>query len=99
MGLLQTQTHYVAEFHNLGNKTQGTLRATGMTFGIENGPFEMWLGEGSPGMMAPLISARDLTKISNVVTVAAKEHAIPGMPNIPGMPGRRPPFGPPGMRR
>lgn len=96
MGFLQKQTYYVVELHS--NKTQDTIHATGMTIGIENGPFEMWLGEGSAGMMPPMISARDLTKISNVVTVAAKQNAIPGMPNIPGMPGR-PPFGPRGMRR
>jgi hypothetical protein len=98
MGFVQKQNYYVAELHSIGNKMQGTIQAAGMTFGIENGPFEMWLGEGPRGMVPPLISDRDLTKISNVATVAAKQQAIPGMPNIPGMRGRRPPFGPRGMR-
>ena len=98
MGLLQSRSVLdMVELHS--NKTQDTIHAAGMTMGIENGPFEMWLGEGSAGMIPPLISDRDLTKISNVVTVAAKQQAIPGMPNIPGMPGRRPPFGPRGMGR
>jgi predicted Zn finger-like uncharacterized protein len=85
------QKHYVAELHTIGDRKQGTIGATGMTFGIEHGPFEMWVGEGPPGIGPPLVSDKELKKISNVVTVASKQ------PGIPGMPGR-PPFGPPGMR-
>jgi hypothetical protein len=100
MGLLQKQNFYVAELHNIGNKMQGTIHATGITFGIENGPFEMWLGEGTAGMIPPLISDQDLRRISNVVTIASKQPGMPGIPGMPGMPGmpRRPPFGPRGMR-
>jgi predicted Zn finger-like uncharacterized protein len=86
------QNYYLAELHSIGNKTQGTIAAAGMSFGIENGPFEMWMGEGSvgPGL---LLSDKDLKKISNVVTVATKQFAPPG----PG--GMRPPFGPRGIPR
>jgi predicted Zn finger-like uncharacterized protein len=92
MGFLQKQNYYVAELRSIGNQTQGTIRAAGMTFGIEHGPFEMWLGEGDPGF-GPLVAEKDLRKISNVVTVAGKQPGIPGMPGMPG----RPPFGPPRM--
>lgn len=94
MGFIQKENYYVAELHSIGNKTQGTIRAAGMTFGLEQGPFEMWLGEG-PGGLGPLIAEKDLRKISNVVTVAGKQ---PGMPGMPGFPGMRPPFGPRGVR-
>ncbi|HEY7329883.1 MAG TPA: zinc-ribbon domain-containing protein [Gemmataceae bacterium] len=90
MGL--RQNYYVAELRSVGNKTQGTINASGMSFGAEHGPFEMWMGEGSvgPGLM---ISDRDLKKISNVVTVASKQMTLPG----PG--GVRPPIGPRGIPR
>lgn len=97
------QNHYLARLTSIGNQTQGTIQAEGMTFGLENGPFEIWMGEGPPGIGLPMMSSRELTKISNVVTVAGKQLDIPGMPNMPGMrppgfPGRRPPFGPRGIR-
>jgi predicted Zn finger-like uncharacterized protein len=87
------QNFYVAELRTIGNKMQGTINAAGMSFGIENGPFEMWMGEGSVGPIGPLFSDRDLKKISNVVTVANKQMTLPG----PG--GMRPPFGPRGIPR
>ncbi|HZV07705.1 MAG TPA: MJ0042-type zinc finger domain-containing protein [Gemmataceae bacterium] len=94
------QNYYVAQLHTIGNQTQGTISAAGMTFGIENGPFEMWMGEGPIGMGMPLVSERELTKISNVITVAVKQPGLPGMPGMPGIPGMpgRPPFGPRGTR-
>lgn len=85
------QSYYVAELHTIGGRTEGTIGARGMSFGLEHGPFEMWIGEAPPGV-GLLISERELKKISNVVTVASKEHTIPGMP------GMRPPFGPRGRR-
>jgi hypothetical protein len=75
------QNYYLAELRSIGGQTQGTVRASGISFGIEHGPFEMWIGEGSPGV-GLLISDRE---ISNVVTVAFKENTMPGM---------RPPIGP-----
>lgn len=78
------QNYYLAELKSIGGKMQGTINAQGMSFGLEHGPFEMWLGEGTPGV-GMLLSDRDIQKISNVVTVAAKQIAPPGM---------RPPFGP-----
>jgi hypothetical protein len=94
------QSHYLAELHTLGNRMQGTIKAAGMTFGFENGPFEMWVGEGAAGIVPPLLTDRELKKISNVVTVASKEPGFPGFPGMPGMPGMpgRPPFGPRGIR-
>lgn len=91
------QNYYVAELRSIGDRTQGTINAAGMTFGIEHGPFEMWMGEGPAGIM-PLTSDRDLKKISNVVTVAGKQPGIPGMGPPPGFPGMRPPIGPRGRR-
>lgn len=88
------QNHYLAELHTIGDRKQGTIGAAGMTFGIEHGPFEMWVGEGPAGIGPPLVSDKELTKISNVVTVASKQPGIPGMPGMPG----RPPFGPRGGR-
>jgi hypothetical protein len=90
------QSHYAAELSSIGNQTAGTVTASGMAFGAEHGPFDMWMGEGPPGV-GLLLSDGDLKKISNVVTVASKQFAVPGMPGMPGMPGR-PPFGPRGMR-
>ena len=92
------QNYYLAELRNIGGQTQGTVRASGMSFGIEHGPFELWIGEGTPGAMLPLITDRDIKKISNVLTVAVKEHSLPGIPGMPRIPGTRPPIGPPRMR-
>ncbi len=83
------QNFYLAELHTIGGQMQGTVRASGMSFGIEHGPFEMWIGEGPAGGVLPLLSDRDIKKISNVVTVAVKQNTLPGM---------RPPFGPHGLR-
>ena len=95
VGMLQN--YYVAELRSIGDRMQGTVNAAGMTFGIEHGPFEMWMGEGPAGMM-PLMSDRDLQKISNVVTVAGKQPGVPVMGPPPGFPGMRPPIGPRGRR-
>lgn len=81
------QNYYLAELRSVGGKMQGTITAGGMSFGIEHGPFEMWMGEGPPGA-GMLLSDREINKISNVVTVAFKQ------PGMPGMPGMRPPIGP-----
>jgi predicted Zn finger-like uncharacterized protein len=101
-GLLQN--YYLAELRSIGNRTQGKINAAGMTFGLEHGPFEIWMGEGAPGIGLPLMAERDVKKISNVVTVAGKQPGLPGMPGMPGIgppagfPGRRPPIGPRGIR-
>jgi predicted Zn finger-like uncharacterized protein len=96
------QNHYVAELKSIGNQMQGTIKAAGMSFGIEHGPFELWMGEGPAGFGPPLLAANDLKQISNVVTVASKQLGVPGMPGMPRMPGMpgmpRPPIGPRGMR-
>lgn len=94
------QNYYLAELRSIGNRTQGTINAAGMTFGIEHGPFELWMGEAPPGLGLRLLSDRDITKISNVVTVAVKQPGLPGIPGMrpPGFPGMRPPIGPRGIR-
>lgn len=86
IGLLQN--FYLVELHNIAGRTEGKIHASGMTFGIENGPFEMWIGEGPPGFLKPM-SAREIQRISNVVTVAFRQNTMPGM---------RPPFGPRGRQ-
>lgn len=98
MGFIQKENYYVAELHSIGNRTQGTINAAGMTFGIEQGPFQMWLGEGA-GVFGPMIAEKDLRKISNVVTVETKDSGIPGVPGIPGRPPGMPgiPGRPPGF--
>jgi predicted Zn finger-like uncharacterized protein len=78
------QNYYLAELRSIGGQTQGTVRASGLSFGIEHGPFEMWIAEGPPGV-GLLLSDRNVKKISNVVTVAFKQNTLPGM---------RPPIGP-----
>jgi predicted Zn finger-like uncharacterized protein len=78
------QSYYLAELKSIGNKTQGTIGARGMSFGAEHGPFEMWIGESSGGI-GLVMTDRELKKISNVVTVATKQFSPPGM---------RPPIGP-----
>jgi predicted Zn finger-like uncharacterized protein len=85
------QNYYLAELKSIGNKTQGTINAAGMSFGIEHGPFEMFMGEGRAGVGMPR-SDGDIQKISNVITVATRQMSPPG----PG--GMRPPIGPRGPR-
>jgi predicted Zn finger-like uncharacterized protein len=85
------QSYYIAELKSIGNKTQGTINAAGMSFGIEHGPFELFMGEGAAGIGMPR-SDGDIQKISNVITVATRQMAPPG----PG--GMRPPMGPRGPR-
>ncbi|HTU18632.1 MAG TPA: zinc-ribbon domain-containing protein [Gemmataceae bacterium] len=87
MGL--RQNFYLAELRTIGGQMQGTIGAEGLTFGIEHGPFEMWFGEGQPGIGLPTTESQ-IRKISNVVIVATKQFAPPGM---------GPRRGPPGMRR
>lgn len=79
------QNYYIAELKSIGGRTQGTIGAGGMLFGIEHGPFEMYMAEGSIVGVGMIINDTDLRKISNVVTVASKQNTMPGM---------RPPFGP-----
>ncbi len=75
------QNYYLAELRSIGNQTRGTVQASGMSFGIEHGPFEMWIGEGPPGPPGPvlLLAEGDIKKISNIVTVAVKQNTLPGI--------------------
>jgi hypothetical protein len=81
------QNFYMAELKSFSGQPEGKIGGRGMTFGIEHGPFELWLGEGPPGVGLPKSDA-ELTKVSNVVMVAHRQMAPPG----PG--GMRPPVGP-----
>jgi hypothetical protein len=89
---------YEAQLRMAEGTTQGTARVSGMTFGIEHGPFEIWMEQGDPrppGGGVPGIPEPDRKKISNSVTVETKELGRPGM-GPPGMPrgGPRGPRGP-----
>lgn len=91
------QTLYEVHLRHALGKSHGTVVASGMTFGIESGPFEVWMEQGGPSGFIRGLGGPQRRTISNVLRVETKEFSLPGPLQPPGMPRvPRPgfPFGP-----
>jgi predicted Zn finger-like uncharacterized protein len=88
---------YECHLRSAVGRSQGTIVASGMTFGIENGPFEVWMEEGGPAPFMGGMARGQRRTVSNVIRVETKQFSLPGPMGRPGFPGR--PHFPVGPRR